>query len=567
MDTFYQRAYSLISSQKAREAFDIDAEPDAIRDEYGRNAAGQRMLMARRLVDAGVRFVSLTYGGWDMHAGIAGGMQGQLPAFDQAFAALISDLDRTRPARQRRWSWSPASSAARRRSTGRRPRPLAEGVQRRPRRRRHQEGLHLRRVGRDRQRAGATTRSAEDLATTVYHQLGIDADKELMAPGDRPIEIVDGGKVRKELLALTSAEHVGARRSDEQTRGRVACPPPPPKPTPPEPATSSRRSPLDDVPSHATDPSTRSSRPSGLMAALALSILAVAAPQLTRPRPASRRSGRAAASAGPRSSSPSPAPGSPTRRKSSSISRGSPSTKLEVVNDDHVKATLKIAPDCRARRCTTSGSAPRPASASCGRSASAPCRTSTRSSRTTTSPRRSRSPLNVTVNGVADNEDVDYFAVEAKKGERITAEVEGIRLGHHALRPVRRDPRRQAVRAGRPATTPPWSGRTAFASVVAPEDGKYIVQVRESAYARQRRLPLPAARRQLPPADGDASPAGGKLGEDGRGHAGSATSRARQTTKLTLPATPDRDFGLVAQDEQGRRPLSERLPPLARSAT
>ena len=50
MDTFYQRAYSLISSQKAREAFNIDAEPAKLRDEYGRNAAGQRMLMARRLV-------------------------------------------------------------------------------------------------------------------------------------------------------------------------------------------------------------------------------------------------------------------------------------------------------------------------------------------------------------------------------------------------------------------------------------------------------------------------------------------------------------------------------------
>ena len=62
MDTFYERAYSLISSPKAREAFNIDAEPAAIRDEYGRNAAGQRMLMARRLVAAGVRFVSLQYG-------------------------------------------------------------------------------------------------------------------------------------------------------------------------------------------------------------------------------------------------------------------------------------------------------------------------------------------------------------------------------------------------------------------------------------------------------------------------------------------------------------------------
>src|SRR5260370_40787183 len=49
--------------------------------------------MARRLVAAGVRFVSLTYGGWDMHAGIRGGMLGQLPAFDQAFAALVRDLE------------------------------------------------------------------------------------------------------------------------------------------------------------------------------------------------------------------------------------------------------------------------------------------------------------------------------------------------------------------------------------------------------------------------------------------------------------------------------------------
>src|SRR5690349_3466110 len=95
MDTFYQRAYSLISSQKAREAFNINAEPAPVRDEYGRNPAGQRMLLARRLVAAGVRFVSLTYGGWDLHAGIKPGTQSQLPAFDQGFAALIRDLDRT----------------------------------------------------------------------------------------------------------------------------------------------------------------------------------------------------------------------------------------------------------------------------------------------------------------------------------------------------------------------------------------------------------------------------------------------------------------------------------------
>jgi uncharacterized protein (DUF1501 family) len=57
------------------------------------NAAGQRFLLARRLVESGVRFVSLTYGGWDLHGGIKGGTQAQLPQFDQAFATLVSDLE------------------------------------------------------------------------------------------------------------------------------------------------------------------------------------------------------------------------------------------------------------------------------------------------------------------------------------------------------------------------------------------------------------------------------------------------------------------------------------------
>ncbi|HAL12440.1 MAG TPA: DUF1501 domain-containing protein, partial [Planctomycetaceae bacterium] len=68
VDTFYTRAYNLISSQKAREAFDLNKEDAATRDRYGRNTAGSRMLLARRLVEAGVRFVTLTYGGWDMHS-------------------------------------------------------------------------------------------------------------------------------------------------------------------------------------------------------------------------------------------------------------------------------------------------------------------------------------------------------------------------------------------------------------------------------------------------------------------------------------------------------------------
>src|SRR5437763_4191302 len=93
MDSFYERAYAMMSSEKAREAFDLKKEADKLRDDYGRNAAGQRMLLARRLVESGVRFVSLTYGGWDHHDNIRNGVSTQMPAFDQAFAALVRDLE------------------------------------------------------------------------------------------------------------------------------------------------------------------------------------------------------------------------------------------------------------------------------------------------------------------------------------------------------------------------------------------------------------------------------------------------------------------------------------------
>jgi hypothetical protein len=200
MDTFYERAYSLISSPKAREAFNIDAEPAAIRDEYGRNAAGQRMLMARRLVAAGVRFVSLQYGGWDLHAGIAGGMRSQMPAFDQAYATLIRDLDRTGLLNR---TIVMVSS-----EFGRTPKINKDGG-----RDHWPKVFSIALAGGGIKKGfvyGASNSTAteperdplgpEDLATTLYHQLGIVADKELMAPGGRPIEIVDGGKVRTELL-------------------------------------------------------------------------------------------------------------------------------------------------------------------------------------------------------------------------------------------------------------------------------------------------------------------------------------------------------------------------------
>jgi hypothetical protein len=201
MDTFYDRAYSLISSEKAREAFNIDAEPAELRDAYGRNPAGQRMLMARRLVEAGVRFVVLQYGGWDMHNDITAGMRNQMPAFDQAYAQLIADLDgrglldRTLVMVSSEFGRTPKINATR----GRDHWPkvfsvaLAGGGTKRG-------YIH----GSSNSTASEPENDPigpEDLATTIYHQLGIVADKELMAPGGRPIEIVDGGKVRTELLA------------------------------------------------------------------------------------------------------------------------------------------------------------------------------------------------------------------------------------------------------------------------------------------------------------------------------------------------------------------------------
>jgi hypothetical protein len=200
VDTFYQRAYGLISSQQAREAFDLSKEPDALRDAYGRNQAGARMLMARRLVEAGSRFVTLTYGGWDMHDNIAAGINNQVPPLDQAFAQLIKDLDSrgrlkdTMVCIASEFGRTPKING----TSGRDHWPkvfsvvmAGGGIK---------GGLVYGSSNSTASEPEEKPLNVEDWATTIYHCLGITADKELMAPGDRPIEIVDGGKVRSELL-------------------------------------------------------------------------------------------------------------------------------------------------------------------------------------------------------------------------------------------------------------------------------------------------------------------------------------------------------------------------------
>ncbi|MDA0767503.1 MAG: DUF1501 domain-containing protein [Verrucomicrobia bacterium] len=200
MDAFYQHAYKLISSEKAREAFNINAEEDKVRDRYGRTQAGQRMLLARRLVEAGTRFVSLTAGGWDHHDNIKNGITTNLPPVDQAIATLISDLDErglldsTLVMVTSEFGRTPKINP----TAGRDHWPRVFSVM--------MAGGGVKRglVHGSSDALGGEPEEdrveVPDLACTVYNQLGITSDKELMAPGDRPIEIVAGGHVLDEIL-------------------------------------------------------------------------------------------------------------------------------------------------------------------------------------------------------------------------------------------------------------------------------------------------------------------------------------------------------------------------------
>jgi uncharacterized protein (DUF1501 family) len=201
MDSFYQKAYAMISSKSAREAFNLKAEPDALKDAYGRNTAGGRMLLARRLVEGGVRFVSMTFGGWDHHSNITNGFKKQMPEFDKAFAALIHDLeqrkllDSTLVMVSSEFGRTPKVN----KDAGRDHWPrvfsvvLAGG------------GIKRGVIHGSSDATGAEPNSdpvgIEDLASTLYHQLGIDHEKRLIAPGNRPIDIVRGGRIVNEILA------------------------------------------------------------------------------------------------------------------------------------------------------------------------------------------------------------------------------------------------------------------------------------------------------------------------------------------------------------------------------
>jgi uncharacterized protein (DUF1501 family) len=201
MSTFYERAYNLLGSEEAKTAFDLGKEDEKTREAYGKNQAGQRLLMARRLVEAGCRLVTLTYGGWAMHQGITAAMKRTMPPLDQGLAQLIVDLEQrglletTLVMVSSEFGRTPKIN----KDAGRDHYPKVFSVM--------LAGGGIK-GGTIYGASNATASEPEfdpvspaDLATTMYHQLGIIADKELMAPGDRPIEIVDGGKVISDIVA------------------------------------------------------------------------------------------------------------------------------------------------------------------------------------------------------------------------------------------------------------------------------------------------------------------------------------------------------------------------------
>lgn len=157
--------------------------------------------------------------------------------------------------------------------------------------------------------------------------------------------------------------------------------------------------------------------------------------------------------------------------------------------------------------------------------------------------------LNVTVHGTIGNEDVDYYAVTLKKGQRLSAEIEAMRLGSALFDPYLAilDSKRFELTAD---DDTPLARQDAAVSIVAPEDGVYVVQVRESAYGSGSYYRLHVGTFPRPTA---VYPPGGKLGEEIEvrflGDAG-----GELVQRVKLPEAPQEDFGLLAQDAGGLAP-------------
>ena len=206
MDDFYKQAYGLLTSVEAQAAFSLDKETAETLTLYGSEVVGlrgpdnrfapkglaEKLVVARRLVESGVRFVTLDYGFWDCHVDAKKTCLDFMPALDHGIAGLITDLDQ-RGLLDTTIVWVTTEF-------GRTPKVNKDAG------RDHWASCYSMLIagggftrgqiyGASDATGAAPGRDAlplEDLLATIYHQLGIDADKELLAFGTRPIEIVHG---------------------------------------------------------------------------------------------------------------------------------------------------------------------------------------------------------------------------------------------------------------------------------------------------------------------------------------------------------------------------------------
>ena len=157
--------------------------------------------------------------------------------------------------------------------------------------------------------------------------------------------------------------------------------------------------------------------------------------------------------------------------------------------------------------------------------------------------------LNQVVNGAIGNEDVDYFVLEAKQGQRISVEIVAMRLSSAMFDPYVAilDEKRFELDSNDDTALALQDG---FASIVAPADGRYYVEVRESAYAAGNTYRLHVGTFPRPKV---AYPAGGKMGDEVEFQfLGMPTGKL--TSKIRLPLSPVTDFGVFAEDEEGIAP-------------
>src|SRR5579884_2521150 len=194
-DAFYVKAHGLITSPLAKKAFDLEQEPDRLREAYGRTPFGQSWLLARRLVEAGVHFVTVTDGGWDTHTNNFKTLkERKLPVLDRGYAALLSDLHERGLLESTLVVWFG--------DFGRTPKVNPSAG------RDHWATAGVACLGgggvRTGEVVGATNPLGEfvldspvtpaDLAATIYHALGIPLHTWYRTPDGRPIELCPEGK-------------------------------------------------------------------------------------------------------------------------------------------------------------------------------------------------------------------------------------------------------------------------------------------------------------------------------------------------------------------------------------